>query len=91
MDRRWLAGSMALLTACGGRMQVDAHPAGPAPGLPPAAAPPAAAATPPSVTALPSPSGDTAATLQLKLAADSAADAVALDSLAKVTPSASQP
>ena len=91
MTRRWLPGLMALLAACGGRMRVYAHPGSAVPEPAPAVVPPTVAATPPRVTTPARRSGDTAVSFQLKAALDSAADAAALDSLAKVTPSASLP
>lgn len=93
MNRRWLPGWLALLVGCGGRIQVDAHPARVAPAPPPpAATPPPRLATPPHVGPPQAiRAGDTAASYQLKVALDSVADALALDSLAKVRPSASLP
>jgi membrane-bound lytic murein transglycosylase D len=96
MNRRWLPGAMTLLVACGGRMQVDARlgSAVPEPPPPPPAATPApvaVAVAPPVAEPRAAGAGDTAASLQLRVATDSVADAAALDSLAKVQPSASLP
>ena len=93
MIRRWLPGVMTLLVACGGRMQVDAHPASAVPEPPPQpiVAPPPPMAAPPAVARQPAGTSDTAASLPLPPPTDSAADAAVLDSLAKAHPSASLP
>jgi membrane-bound lytic murein transglycosylase D len=92
MTRRWTTGWMALLAACGGRMQVGGtHPASIAPappGTPPPAPVAAAALAVPQRTLR---AVDTTASRQLKIALDSVADAIALDSLARVMPAASLP
>ena len=90
MNRRWLPGLFMVVSACGGRMRVDAAPVSAVPppppaGTPPPVPPPAALITPPIRPA------DTAASFELKAALDSAADARALDSLARLKPSSALP
>ncbi len=97
MKAGWLAVGTILLIGCGGRMQVDAHPASVAPEPPPptAALPGSVGAT---STAAPGSAGaaarsaDTAARNEARIVRDSVADAQALDSLlSKLQLSASLP
>ena len=87
VKHRWPPVATMILVACGGRMQVDAPSVTAVPGPPPSR--PVTSATEPGPPAIRS--GDTAAKQQLKLALDSTADAIALDSLARLKLSASLP
>ena len=89
--RRWLTGLLTCLAACGGRVTMTEQPAARAPEpVAPATQPSVPAATAP-VTARIALAVDTGARSADQVNPDSAADAAALDSLAKAQPSASLP